>query len=613
MRTKASKSTAATPQLRYCPKDGVRRLPQYKRVKVTGRKTVAPDQQPLQQLHQGSEHLQFEELIADLSARFVNVPANQVDQEIREAQRRVCEYLGFEQSGLWELDPLTENLMLLRLFYRSVAGPPIPERVEADMFFPWCLREVLANRIVNLPSVAQAPPEAAVDLATWRRFGIKSNLTFPLSVGGGPVFGVISFSTLRAERTWTEPTVKRLVFVAQVFANALARKRSEQALQESVARLRLTAEAAGIGLWSLDEQTKVFWLTPKTRELFGFDPDGTVTWEMFQGVVHPDDRVMTEQALQRAIANSDAVGVEYRIVRPDGAVRWIKSRGRVYPNPVGGAGMLMGVSMDITADREAERERQRNRAEVAHLTRVTMLGELSGSIAHELNQPLTAILSNAQAAQRFLATDTVDLAELREIIGDIIADDRRAGEIIRHLRLLLQKGEIQLQQLDLNQVVADILKLVHNDLLNHGITLETVFAPDLPPVWGDWVQLQQVMLNLIVNACDAMAACAPQRRRLVVRTERAAGRARVLFVDSGPGLSREVMARLFDPFFTTKPTGLGLGLKVCRTILAAHGSRLEVANNPDQGATFSFSLPAAQEMKDEGAVNSDQWSVISGQ
>ncbi|MFT4549695.1 MAG: signal transduction histidine kinase/ligand-binding sensor domain-containing protein [Verrucomicrobiales bacterium] len=260
-----------------------------------------------------------------------------------------------------------------------------------------------------------------------------------------------------------------------------------------------------------------------------------------------------------------------------------------------GGGLIWGARRRNRAElRHLEHTRQQQ-AELEHLSRVTMLGELSGSLAHELNQPLTAILSNAQAALRFLAREDADLDEVREILADIVADDQRAGDVIRRLRLLLKKGELQLVQLDLNALVREVLKLVSNDLLNHSVALEIELVPGPLPICGDPVNLQQVILNLVINATDAMAAIPPSERCLRVRSERTdAGSARVSICDSGEGIATDSRDRIFESFFTTKANGMGLGLKVCLTIIEAHEGQLVGDNNPDRGATFHFTLPLAE-------------------
>jgi two-component system sensor kinase FixL len=262
---------------------------------------------------------------------------------------------------------------------------------------------------------------------------------------------------------------------------------------------------------------------------------------------------------------------------------------------------ILATIIDTTERQQAEREAARQRNELAHLSRVTMLGELSGSLAHELNQPLTAILSNAQAAQRFLARDDIDLDEVRGILKDIVNEDKRAGEVIHRLRLLFKKGEVQQQSLDINDVVHEVLNFLNSDLLNHMVAARTELSHRLPPIQGDRVQLQQVLINLIINSCDAMTATDLADRKLLLRTRFANGEGvRISVIDRGSGISQEQMDRIFEPFMTTKRQGMGLGLAVCRTIVSAHGGKLWVTNNSGPGASFHIALPAA-DAKGSGA------------
>src|SRR5689334_11424501 len=208
---------------------------------------------------------------------------------------------------------------------------------------------------------------------------------------------------------------------------------------------------------------------------------------------------------------------KYRITM-DGRQRWIATVGRIELGPSGKAVRIRGISRDITRAQQVEQQVQQQRAELAQLSRVAALGELSGSLAHELNQPLTAILTNAQAAQRFLAQGRGDSNDIREILGDIVADDQRAAEIIQRLRQLFKRGQIQRQPMEANELVRDALRLAQSELVGHVIDVRTELADDLPPISGDRVQLQQLLLNLIANACNAMADVAPASRRLLVRT-----------------------------------------------------------------------------------------------
>jgi len=369
-----------------------------------------------------------------------------------------------------------------------------------------------------------------------------------------------------------------------------------QDLQESEHRLELAAEAAQLGVWIRDLKTDELWASNKWRSLFGFSSSEPLNFSLLMQRLHLYDRDDVSHALNKAIEEAGSYELEYRVVLPGKQIRWISSHGQVELNDRGKPERVIGLSMDITQRKVAELEAQQQRQELAHLSRVTMLGELSGSMAHELNQPLTAILSNAQAAQRFLAHDNVDLKEVREILADIVDQDHRAGEGIRRLRLLLKEGEVQQLPLEVNDVLQEGLKLIRNDLFNKGVALVAGFAPSLPAVIGDRVQLQQVLVNLVMNACDAMTDNAPSDRRLVVSTELSNGQGVLCSVsDLGQGIPAEKLEQVFNPFFTTKTHGLGLGLSVCRSIIEAHGGRLWASNNPERGATFHFTIPGTVE------------------
>ena len=284
---------------------------------------------------------------------------------------------------------------------------------------------------------------------------------------------------------------------------------------------------------------------------------------------------------------------EYTCVAP-GGTRWFEMLVLPLVSDAGGA---VVSHRDITDRKQAEQEAHQHRDELAHLSRVTMLGEMSGSLAHELNQPLGAILINGQAAERMLERETPDLDALREVVHDIVSDDRRARDVIDRLRLLYRKGEGVWQILDLNEVIADTLQLVRATLNRQHVELQTEYSPDLPPVSGDRVQLQQVLLNLLTNASHAMAKVAPNDRRILVRTERpAAGFVAVSVSDRGCGIPPENMDKIFQSFFTTHSEGSGLGLAVCRTIIAAHRGTIVAENNPGAGATFRFTLPVISEV-----------------
>jgi len=372
-------------------------------------------------------------------------------------------------------------------------------------------------------------------------------------------------------------------------------KESETELRLSKQRMRVAARSAELRLWEWDIVRDEICSTDDDQILYGIAEPQKISFDSFLNNLYEEDHERVKLLVEKSLIKGNGhYESEFRIKMPDGQIHWFNSRGRIEFNEDDQPLRMLGVTIDITRRKQAELAVQQQRNELTHLSRVTTLGELSGSLAHELNQPLAAILSNAQAAQRFLARGNTDLAEIQDILKDIVSEDKRAVEVIQRLRLLLKKGEVQHLPVNLNKVVEEVLKIVNSDLMNHNITVNLDLDQKLPAVIGDRVQLQQVLLNLIMNACEAMSHTHAGRRRLFVRTEaNDVDKALVSVGDQGPGIPSESLESIFEPFFTTKLQGMGLGLPICCTIVTAHGGHLWATNNTPSGAVFHFKLPTS--------------------
>ncbi len=310
------------------------------------------------------DRLAFETMLADLSSKFINLPPAEVDREIEEALRRVCECLDIDLAVLWQWSAADPDVIAPTHAYPPVEQvlPPEPLREEQ---FPWIRQQILDGNVVSLSSLAEFPPEAHVDHEYCRHYGVKSHLSIPLSIGGESPVGLIGWNTLRVERSWPDALVHRLQLVAQIFTNALARRRHELSLQESEERLAMAADSAGAGLWTLDFSTGVFWATARAREIFSYSQDVILNMERFEASVHPDDRNRVREAIERSVQTGDPLHVDYRILSGDGSVRWISSRGRPRFASTGDPESLMGISIDISERKRSEEALRASEARLA--------------------------------------------------------------------------------------------------------------------------------------------------------------------------------------------------------------------------------------------------------
>ncbi len=388
-----------------------------------------------------------------------------------------------------------------------------------------------------------------------------------------------------------------MAMAGELNANVLAAARLAGQLRDSERRMELASAAANLGMWSWDLANDRIWATSRARALFGFTESEPIDYARFLGVLHPDDRSPVEQAVARALATGEPYESELRLSLPTGQTCWIASRGQVERETSGKPVRMRGVVLDISARRRIEGELQELRAELAHASRVSMLGQLASAIAHELRQPLGAIQCNAEAAEIFLEHDPPDRDELRAILGDIRSDNQRAIGVIERLRALLQRRLLTPRAISVaDDVLEPVRTLARFDAMAHEVRLAIEAAPALPMVSGDPVHLQQVLLNLMLNALDAVADQPADRRQVTVSAQRLGEHeVEVAVSDLGPGIDPGRIGHLFEPFFTTKPNGMGIGLSISRTIVEAHGGRIWAENNANDGATFRFTLPLAGE------------------
>jgi NO-binding membrane sensor protein with MHYT domain/signal transduction histidine kinase len=373
---------------------------------------------------------------------------------------------------------------------------------------------------------------------------------------------------------------------------------AEDALRSSEAYLaeaQCLSRTGSFG-WRIDNGD-IFW-SSETYRIFAVDRARKPDIDLIMQRTHPDDRAGLNQAIDEAVRRRCPIEVAHRLLLPDGAVRHVKVVAHATSDRSSGIDYI-GAVTDVTEAKLAEQALHAAQAELAHAARVSTLGELAASIAHEVNQPIAAIVASGSACLNWLQRDTPDLGEVRHTVNSMIGDGQRAAEVIRRLRALTRKGEPQKTPLEINQVIDEALVLVEREILAHRVVLRKEFADGLPAVPGDRIQLQQVMINLVMNSLDAMASVVDRSRELTIRSEcRPTDEILVTVQDTGVGIDPARADKLFDAFFSTKRDGMGMGLRICRSILKAHGGQLWAARNHAVGASFQFTLPSQNRVEE---------------
>jgi signal transduction histidine kinase len=585
---------------------------------------------------------ELDRIALDLLTHTMDSAADQVDALVEMALRELVAALGIERSAVLRFSSRADETRIANVWIEGDA-PPAPAILRPDQF-PWTLGELRRGNAVSFASLNDLPPEAAVDLGSFRGMGLRAHASVPVLLSG-EIAACLTCGSYSHERNWSDATMRRLRQMAAVIGTALQPKIHAEDLGRVVGFERLAAsvlasiliagpageDAAIISglhgiagflgvdratLWQWDEADERYnishrWLSDATGDPPVSIAEREVPWLSSRlraghavAFASPNELPTEASADLAAFHRFGLTAVLAVPMAPSAGATgaFVLSntrRERGWPqNVIDGSQLFAEVFANLLARRSArakleaaERRAERDRDALGYMARVDVLGKLSASIAHQLNQPLSAILANAEAARMMLDREPVDLVELQAICADIIAEDHRAADVIRRLGALYRRGEVAAAPLDLNLLVAETLELLRTELMTREITVSADLDKDLGLIKADRVQLQQVLLNLIVNAADAMKTAAPPRRLLSIRTERHAGEAKLTVRDHGSGIPPADLETIFDAFWTTKASGLGIGLAISQSIVVAHGGRLTAGNADGGGAVFDVLLP----------------------
>ena len=556
------------------------------------------------------KQIKFETMLAETSTSFINLPAERIDSEIEDVQRRLREYLDLDRSTLWQVCEDESGMLLLTHIHQLPGSPPAPEQANASEIFPWTAKKSLAGETVIISKMTDLPPEADRDRKNFNAYGTKSVVAVPLSVGEGPVFGVLTFAVLSEERSWSETVVMGFKLIAQVFANALARKKTELALRESEVRLSLAINAAKAGLWILEVDTGKVWASSETRELFHFTPDEDLTYKSFFNVIHPDDHERVIQAVQQTIESGEDLRCDYRIELPDGSVRWKMVRGKRYIRSIGEPVRLMGVSFDISERKQMEEELERQCEHMEEMI-VERTTELAGAkaraesadrlksvflatMSHELRTPLNAIIGFSGILQQGLAGPLNE--EQKKQLGMVRSSSKHLLVLINDVLDIskIEAGQLAVvrESFDLKRVIEKVFQTVRPLAEKKSLTLELDIAPAEAEIVSDMRRVEQILLNLLYNAVkftekgSVLAECRLNEGEVLIR-----------IADTGIGIKKNDINSLFEPFRQIEThndrryQGTGLGLSISLKLVELLGGNIWVESEWGRGSVFSFTLP----------------------
>ena len=522
-------------------------------------------------LNESGDLVEFVGTAIDITA------ATQAEKTLRESEAYLAEAQRLSHTGSWARVSATGEMRYWsEECYRVLGFDPRDGLPRFETF----LQRVHPDDQAKIREISAAAGRAKFDYETDYGIVHPGGEIRDIHVVAHPVFN---------------PSGDLVEYVGTVM-DVTERRRSEEKLRQSEAYLAEAQKLTHTGSWVWEvAERRASHLSEEWYRVYGFDPkEGMSAWNKRLERIHPDDCDGRQQAIDRAINEKSDYEVEYRILLPGGAVRYIRSVGHPVLNASGDLVQFVGSSTDITERKQAEEALHQAQKEVARHNRITTMGELTASLAHEVKQPIAAAVTDANTCVRWLSRDDPDVEEAREAASRVVKDATRAAEIITRVRQLFKKGTPEQALIDVNEIIREMIVLLGSDATRYDVSIQTELAKDLPQVMGDRVQMQQVLMNLMTNSIDAMKDL-DGTRELIISSQAEDGQLMISVSDTGVGLPPKQADQIFDAFFTTKPQGTGMGLRISRSIVESHGGRLWAADNSPRGASFHLTLPIKAE------------------
>ncbi len=530
----------------------------------------------------------FEELCMDLSECFASAKSDDIFDLISVALEKTASVMPMDEIILMMLSHDNAHVNITHSYTKL--GKPIPVN-DITTCCPWMTENIKNGHTLNFQDIDELPETASRIKSYLLKKKIKSAINLPLNLGDS-VIGAICILSLNTGAS-AHVQIKRLKIIGNIISIALARKFASDELKTTTRQFRTMGDALPAAITYVDLSGRYLYANAVFHKWYGV-PYGTAIGRTVREVLG-DKTYNTVKKLFEGVYDGKSIRYERARTLPDGSEQQIEASLAPSFDASGHPDGFYCLIQDITERKRSEIKIQEQRNELARVTRVVSMGELTASLAHEINQPLAAILNNANAAYRYLSSKTPEINKARSALADIITDDQRAGMVLQRIRNFLSKGDFEPIDLDINNIVTEVLNLVRNDASSRFVSTELDLAQNLPMVQGDVVQLQQVLFNFVMNGFEAMQDITGKRKLLVRTSPLEDDFICVMIKDSGLGIDRSHFDSIFSPFFTTKKNGMGIGLSISQSIITAHGGRMWALPSSGQGATFCFTLPIKKE------------------
>ena len=544
-----------------------------------------------------ADQLAFERLSAQLSSEFIRLPADQTESTILESLARVGALLAADRVFVFRFNWDKTRFVISHLWESNGAEPDqiIRGSVVKD-FIPWVYINLINGQDIIVNDVEKLPDMKAIEEYEYcRQIGIRSFVIIPVQVADAPLCA-IGLDAIQARRDWPTETIDHLRLIGEIFANAIERQHSYKRAKSTEWKFRTMADHTyDWEYWQAADGSMVY-VSPACERISGYPPqDFMRSPELLVEIIVPEDRNIWVGHRCNIPRQSETESLlQYRIQHRDGDIRWIEHACQPVFGPQGRDLGVRGSNRDITQRQLLRSESEELQTELAHIDRVVTISAMTSALAHEINQPLAAMRSYAQAALRFLDADETDNANIRKALQGIVADNKRASAVVNRLRDLVKKKKTHKEKLDINRAIKDVLMLTNSEVVMRNTEIQTDLDPSVPAFYGDAVQLQQVVMNLLTNAMDAMNEVPVERRTIMITTRlEKTGHLVMSIADAGQGIAPHQLKDIFTPFHSTKAQGLGLGLAISKSIINSFGGSIKAENNPGGGATMALVLPVA--------------------